>query len=75
LKYELDILNYWRRLTVFQIYTYRLLTEYARIIDDNQDRIGYSGDGSELDKYGSRHAISLARDDGGKSFQWGSHDL
>ena len=27
---------------------YRLLLEYARIIDDNRDRIGYSGDGSEL---------------------------
>ena len=29
---------------------FRLLIEYARIIDDNRDRIGYSGDGSELDK-------------------------
>lgn len=37
-----------------QIYTYRLLIEYARIIDDNRDRIGYSGDGSELDKYDSK---------------------
>ena len=34
-----------------QIYMFRLLLEYARIIDDNRDRIGYSGDGSELDKY------------------------
>ena len=33
-----------------QIYMYRLLLEYARIIDDNRDRIGYAGDGSELDK-------------------------
>ena len=30
---------------------YRLLLEYGRIIDDNRDRIGYSGDGSEMDKY------------------------
>lgn len=30
---------------------YRLLLEYARITDDNRDRIGYAGDGSELDKY------------------------
>lgn len=34
-----------------QIYMFRLLIEYARIIDDNRDRIGYSGDGSELDKF------------------------
>lgn len=33
-----------------EVYTFRLLLEYARIIDDNRDRIGYSGDGSELDK-------------------------
>lgn len=30
---------------------FRLLLEYARVIDDNRDRIGYSGDGRELDKY------------------------
>ena len=36
---------------VAQIYMFRLLLEYGRIIDDNRDRIGYSGDGSELDKY------------------------
>ena len=29
---------------------YRLLLEYGRIIDDNRDRIGYSGDGSEVDR-------------------------
>lgn len=34
-----------------KIYMFRLLLEYARIIDDNRDRIGYSGDGGELDKY------------------------
>jgi hypothetical protein len=39
---------------------FRLLIEYARIIDDNRDRIGYSGDGSELDKYDSTHPISGA---------------
>jgi hypothetical protein len=33
---------------------YRLFIEYARIIDDNRDRIGYSGDGSELDKYDAK---------------------
>ena len=30
---------------------FRLLLEYGRIIDDNRDRIGYSGDGSELDRF------------------------
>jgi hypothetical protein len=34
-----------------QIYMFRLLLEYARIIDDDRDLIGYSGDGSELDEY------------------------
>ncbi|KAI4233698.1 MAG: hypothetical protein LQ352_008227 [Teloschistes flavicans] len=34
-----------------EIYMFRLLLEYGRIIDDNRDRIGYSGDGSEFDKY------------------------
>jgi hypothetical protein len=29
---------------------YRLLLEYGRIIDDSRDRIGYSGDGTEVDK-------------------------
>jgi hypothetical protein len=40
---------------------FRLLIEYARIIDDNRDRIGYSGDGSELDKSDGKswfHSIS-----------------
>lgn len=31
------------------IYLYLLLLEYARIIDDNRDHIGYSGDGTEVD--------------------------
>ena len=34
-----------------EVYMFRLLLEYARIVDDNRDRIGYSGDGSELDKF------------------------
>ena len=34
-----------------EIYMFRLMLEYARVVDDNRDRIGYSGDGSELDKY------------------------
>ncbi|EHY53266.1 hypothetical protein ABEF92_000859 [Exophiala dermatitidis] len=34
-----------------EVYMFRLLLEYGRIIDDNRDYIGYSGDGSELDKY------------------------
>ena len=34
-----------------QVYMFRLLLEYARIVDDNRDCIGYSGDGSELDRY------------------------
>jgi len=44
-----------------QVYMFRLLIEYARIIDDNRDRIGYSGDGSELDKSDGKswfHGIS-----------------
>lgn len=44
--------------TALQIYTYRLLIEYARIIDDNRDRIGYSDDGSELDKFDMKHPMS-----------------
>lgn len=34
------------------------MIEYARIIDDNRDRIGYSGDGSELDKYDAKNPVS-----------------
>ncbi|RAL64825.1 hypothetical protein DID88_001422 [Monilinia fructigena] len=41
-----------------EIYTFRLLIEYARIIDDNRDRIGYSGDGSELDKYDGKNPVT-----------------
>lgn len=37
------------------IYLYLLLLEYGRIIDDNRDKIGYSGDGSELDHFDAKH--------------------
>lgn len=37
---------------------FRLLIEYARIVDDNRDRLGYSGDGSELDKFDSKNPFS-----------------
>lgn len=31
-----------------EIYTYRLMLEYGRLLDDDRDRIGYGGDGSEM---------------------------
>lgn len=34
-----------------EVYMFRLLLEYGRIMDDSRDYIGYSGDGSELDKF------------------------
>jgi len=34
-----------------EVYMFRLLLEYGRIMDDNRDHIGYSGDGSDLDKF------------------------
>ncbi|KAJ5127192.1 CAZyme family GT90 [Penicillium atrosanguineum] len=37
------------------IYLHLLLLEYGRIIDDNRDNIGYSGDGSELDHFDESH--------------------
>lgn len=44
-----------------EIYMFRLLLEYGRIIDDNRDRIGYAGDGSELDRYdGVSHPDEVA---------------
>lgn len=43
-----------------EVYMFRLLLEYGRLIDDNRDYIGYSGDGSELDKY-----------DAGEEGRWG----
>ncbi|OBT88937.1 hypothetical protein VE02_02841 [Pseudogymnoascus sp. 03VT05] len=33
-----------------EVYMYRLLLEYGRIIDDDRDNIGYAGDGSEVDE-------------------------
>ncbi|KFY22165.1 hypothetical protein V493_06803 [Pseudogymnoascus sp. VKM F-4281 (FW-2241)] len=33
-----------------EVYMYRLLLEYGRIIDDNRENIGYPGDGSEVDE-------------------------
>lgn len=39
-----------------EVYMFRLLIEYARVVDDNRDRIGYSGDGSELDKFDDEEA-------------------
>jgi Glycosyl transferase family 90 len=34
-----------------EVYTFRLLLEYGRVTDDNRDRIGFSGEGSELDRF------------------------
>ncbi|KAK0125360.1 hypothetical protein ONS95_000618 [Cadophora gregata] len=41
-----------------EIYTFRLLIEYARVIDDNRHALGYSGDGSELDKFDTKHPFT-----------------
>jgi hypothetical protein len=41
-----------------EIYMYRLLLEYGRVVDDNRDRIGYSGDGRELDKWDSKNPVT-----------------
>lgn len=51
-----------------EVYMFRLLLEYGRICDDNRDRIGYSGDGSELDKFDA----NLGKDGGSL---WGLGDL
>jgi hypothetical protein len=45
------------------IYLYLLLLEYGRIIDDNRDIIGYSGDGSELDQFDDQYPFSPAIQD------------
>ncbi|KAL9623391.1 MAG: hypothetical protein Q9160_002284 [Pyrenula sp. 1 TL-2023] len=39
-----------------EVYMFRLLLEYARVSDDNRGRIGYSGYGSELDKFDDEEA-------------------
>lgn len=36
------------RLEDIEIYTYRLMLEYGRLLDSNRDHIGYDGDGSEM---------------------------
>jgi hypothetical protein len=41
------------------IYLYLLLLEYGRIIDDNRDSIGYSGDGSEMDHFDAQYPFSM----------------
>ena len=51
-----------------EVYMFRLLLEYGRICDDNRDRIGYSGDGSELDKFDA----DLGKEGGSL---WGLGDL
>ncbi|RKF83472.1 Beta-1,2-xylosyltransferase 1 [Golovinomyces cichoracearum] len=38
-----------------EVYLYRLLLEYARVIDDNRDEIGYNGDGSEMARFDALH--------------------
>jgi len=38
-----------------EIYMFRLLLEYGRIIDDHRDEIGYSGHGGELDDFDKSH--------------------
>ncbi|KAJ5358968.1 Lipopolysaccharide-modifying protein [Penicillium cataractarum] len=43
-----------------EIYLYLLLLEYGRIVDDNRDNIGYSGDGSELDQFDAQHPFPQA---------------
>ncbi|KAK5098305.1 hypothetical protein LTS08_006438 [Lithohypha guttulata] len=57
-----------------EVYMFRLLLEYGRLIDDNRDRIGYSGDGSELDRFDAGQefddpAVSNAGETGGS--RWG----
>ena len=36
---------------------FRLLLEYGRIIDDNRDSIGYSGDGNEVAESNARPGL------------------
>jgi hypothetical protein len=54
----------WAHLTLrdedLEIYLYLLLLEYGRIVDDNRDNIGYSGDGSELDQFDAQHPFPQA---------------
>jgi hypothetical protein len=54
----------WAHLTLrdedLEIYLYLLLLEYGRIVDDNRDNIGYSGDGSELDHFDAQYPFPEA---------------
>lgn len=54
-----------------EVYMYRLLLEYGRIIDDNRDRIGYSGDGSELDRFDAGEEAGMVGSEDDKSVSWG----
>lgn len=54
-----------------EIYMFRLLLEYGRIIDDNRDFIGYSGDGSDLDDFDNGQAASAGW---GFGKWWGGDD-
>ena len=50
-----DWANRVLRMEDIEIYMFRLLLEYGRIIDDRRDEVGYSGDGSELDHFDKTH--------------------
>jgi len=52
-----------------EVYWFRLLLEYARVMDDNRDRIGYSGDGSELDRFDAGEAFAEGNGETGPT--WG----
>lgn len=39
-----------------EVYMFRLMLEYARICDDNRDRVGYDGDGTELEGFDNGEA-------------------
>ncbi|CZS99251.1 uncharacterized protein RCO7_14538 [Rhynchosporium graminicola] len=39
----------------FEIYTFRLLLESARVIDDTRHTLGYSGNWSEMEKFDAKH--------------------
>lgn len=56
-----------------EVYMFRLLLEYGRIIDDNRDRIGYSGDGRELDRFdaGEEFGDALSGTEESGSSRWG----
>lgn len=56
-----------------EVYMFRLMLEYGRIVDDNRDRIGYSGDGSELDRFdaGSELAEDIDAGSTGDKSKWG----